>query len=412
MKLRFFYFLAVFAGLVSCSNDELTSSTPLLTISTEPESIGNEVWIFLTREDGTLIDAKEVTDDGDGFVFERPSDFTDERFVVHELIHEPNSREFYVNSYTAITGGKINYTGGTAGIGLTEVGKHAYTFTDVPTGYYPPLITGPKVMAITGAGNNGTFSGTTTLGASNSDLVFWFQQAQNNPLAVPRYTLVQDATVGEALSMSFNDLIPANEQAFTFGAQQDFASVSVGPYFPEVRARYPYSMLTWKNATDIKLYYPREVYDQYAIYILTRIGNDYQEYSTTGSLPTSFKSMPATITSLSQDATRVTVTTTGACDYLITSGTARWTVNSLEYFLVWFANMDDTATKTFTMPALPEAVVVRYPELSAPPLVEFSTIEIRDANNVDNYADFISKLWSTEAFPPSTEFLSRRRVIN
>jgi hypothetical protein len=412
MKLRSFYFLAVFAGLVSCSDDEPANDTPLLTISTEPGSIGNEVWIFLTREDGTLIDVKEVTDEGDGFVFERPSDFTEQHFVVHELIHGPNSRDFYINSYTTITGGEINYTAGNPTTGLTEVGKHAYTFTEVPAGYYPPLITGPHVLTSTGTGTNGTFSGTTTLGASNSDLVFWFQQAQSNPLAVPRYTLVQDAAVGEALSMSFNDLTPANEQAITFEAQQDFAVVVVQPSSPELPPMPAYSILTWRNATNIKLYYPGEVFDQYAIFIETRIGNDYQEYSKTGSLPTSFKSMPATITSLSQDATRVTITTSGAYDYLITSGTSRWTINAMEYYLNWFANMDDTATKTFTMPALPEAIVVRYPELSAPPLVEFSTVEIRDANNVDNYADFISKLWSTEAFPPPTEFLSRRKVIN
>lgn len=411
MKLRSICFLAIFVSLISCSGDELNSDTPLLTISTAPGSIGAEVWIFLTREDGTLIEAKEIMDDAD-IVFKRPLDFTDERFVVHEFVHQFNSRDFVINSYTAITGGEINYTGGTAGTGLTEVGKHNYTFTDVPAGYYPPLVTGPKVMTSTGAGTNGTFTGTTTLGASNSDLVFWFQQAQNNPLAVPRYILVQDAAVGEALSMSFNDLIPANEKAFTFGVQQDFAGVVVGPYFPEVRARVPYSILTWKNATDIKLYYPGEVYDQYAIHIQTRIGNDYQEYSTTGSLPTSFKSIPATITSLSQEATRVTVTTSGVYDYLIASGTSRWTINALEYHLNWFVFMDDTNTKTFIIPTFPEAIVARYPELSAPPLVQFSIVEIRDHNSLNNYPDYISKLWSTEAFPPQTEFLSRRKVIN
>lgn len=408
MKLRFFYFLAVFAGLVSCSDDEPANDTPLLTVTAAAGSRPDETWIFLTREDGTLIDAKEITGDGADVVFERPQDFKDERFVVHQLIRSSsNGRTFIIESYTGITGGERSFNPIDPGIVLTEVGTHTYSVTDVPFGY-SPRITGPKVIGTSGGGVNGTFSGTVSLGANNIDLVFWLQNS-GNPLAVPKYTLVENASAGETSSMSFNDLIPASEQPITFGTKQNYANVYIGPASPELPPMPFYSMLTWSNATEIKLYYPGDVFDAYFTVIETRAGNDYQQYITTGSLPTSFKSIPATITSLSQEATRVTVTTSGGYDYMRASGYNRWTDNALEYTISWSVYMDDTATKTFTIPELPAVIVARHPALSTAPLTGFNSVEIRDHIILDNYPDFISRNWNTVAFPPDTEALSRRK---
>jgi hypothetical protein len=408
MKLRSFYFMVVFAGLVSCSDDEPANDTPLLTVSAAAGSLASETWIFLTEEDGTLIEAKEITGDGADVVFERPSGFTDERFVVHQLTRSAsNSRGFLMGSYTGITGGELSFNAIDPGTGLTEVGKHNYTFTDVPFGY-SPRVTGPKVISNSAGGVNGTFSGTTTLGANNIDLLFWFEQG-GNPLVVPKYTLVENVSAGETLSMSFNDLTPASEQTVTFSAKQDFVTVYMGPVSPEVLTIPLYTGLTWSNATDIKLYHPGEAFNEYLTIIQTQLGNDRQEYIKTGSIPTSFKSMPATITSLAQEATRITVTTSGAYDYLIASGYNRWTDNALEYTLSWAVYMDDTATKTFTIPDLPGVIVARHPALSSAPLTGFNFIEIRDLNSLDNYSDFLSLFWNAEAFPPDTESFSRAK---
>lgn len=408
MKLRLFYFLAVFAGLVSCSDDEPANDTPLLTVTAAAGSLTRETWIFLTKEDGTLIDAKEITGDGADVVFERPKDLKDERFVVHQLTRSTsNSRAFIIESYTGITGGERSFNPINPGTGLTEVGTHTYSVTNVPSDYRPS-ITGPKVITYSSNGVNGTFSGTTTLGANNIDLLFWFQNS-SNPLAVPKYTLVENVSTGQTLSMSFNDLIPASEQPFTFGVKQDFATVYVAPDSPELPPMPLYSVLTWSNATEIKLYHPGDVFDEYFTLIETRAGNDYQQYMTTGSLPTSFKSIPAIITSLSQEATRVTVTTSGAYDYMIASAYNRWTDNAQEYTITWVVYMDDTATKTFTIPELPAVIVARHPALSTAPLTGFNSVEIRDHSSLDNYPDFISGTWNTVAFPPDTETLSRRK---
>lgn len=408
MKLRSICFLAIFVGLISCSGDELNSDTPLLTISTAPGSIGAEVWIFLTREDGTLIEAKEIMDDAD-IVFKRPLDFTDERFVVHEFVHQFNSRDFVINSYTAITGGEINYNAARPGTGLTEVGKHTYSFTDVPFGY-SPRITGPKVITTSGSGINGTFSGTSTLGANNTTVLFWFEKYEN-PLSVPKYTLAENVSAGQTLSMSFNDLIPASEQRITFGERQDDILVAIGPASPELLSLHPYSILYWRNATEVKLYHPGQAFDEYVTFMETHVDYNYQQYMTTGSIPTSFKSIPATITSLSQDATRVTVITSGSYDYLTTSGHNRWTDNAQEYTIRWYVFMDDTAIKTFTIPEFPEVIVALYPALSTAPLTGFNYIEMIDRGSVDNYADFIAKFWSKEPFPHDREFLMRTKLI-
>jgi|GEM_PF-2683873 len=408
MKLRSICFLAIFVGLISCGGDELNSDTPLLTISAEPGSIGAEVWIFLTREDGTLIEAKVLMDGAD-VVFARPAGFTDERFTVHEFVHQFNSRDFVINSYTAIPGGKINYNAARPGTGLTEVGKHNYSFTDVPVGY-SPLITGPKVITNTGSGTNGTFSGTTTLGANNTTVLFWFEK-YDNPLSVPKYTLAENVSAGQTLSMSFNDLIPASEQPIMFGEKQDNIVVTIGPASPELLSVRPYSILNWRNVTEVKLYHPGQAFDEYVTFMEAHVDNDYQQYVTTGSIPTSFKSMPATINSFSQVAKSFTVTTSGAYDYMIVSGDNRWTDNALQYSLYWAVYMADANTKTFIIPDLPEVIVALYPALSTAPLTGFNFIEIIDHGSVDNYPDFIAKFWSKEPFPRGREFLMRTKLI-
>lgn len=405
MKLRFFYFLAVFAGLVSCSDDEPANDTPLLTVTAAAGSLTRETWVFLTKEDGTLIEAREITGDGADVVFERPEDFKDERFVVHQLSYSVTSRGFVINSYTGITGGELSFNPINPGTGLTEVGTHTYSVTDVPFGH-SVWITGANVITNTTASNSGTHSGTTTLGANNIDLLFWFQQG-GNPLAVPKYTLVQNAAVGGALSMSFNDLTPASEQSITFSAKQDAATVYMAPVLPEVPPMRFYTVLNWSNATAIKLYHPGDAFDAYFTVIETRVGNDRQDYTKTGSIPTSFKSLPATITSFSQEANRLTVTTSGAYDCLAAEGFNRWTDNAQEYIMSWTVYMDDTASKMFTIPELPAVIVARHPALTTSPLTSFNFVEIRDHSSLANYPDFISGMWNTKAFPPDTESFGR-----
>lgn len=408
MKLKSICLLFFFVGVMSCSDDESTNDTPLLTVTAAAGSRPDETWIFLTREDGTLIDVKEITGDGNDVVFERPQDFKDERFVVHQLIRPSfDSRGFIIESFTGITGGELSFNPIDPGIVLTEVGKLTYSFTDVPVGYFP-WITGPKVITNSGGGVNGTFSGTVSLGANNIDLVFWFQTS-DNPLTVPKYTLAENVSAGQTQSMSFDDLIPASEQTFTFGSKQDFATVYMGPFSPELPPMRFYSILTWSNATEIKLYHPGDVFDAYFTFIETNVGDNYQQYMTTGSIPKSFKSIPATITSLSQDATRITITTSGAYDCLRASGYNHWTDNAQEYTINWSVYTDDTATKTFTIPELPEVIVARHPALSSAPLTGFNFAEISNHSSLDNYQDFISRMWNTEAFPPDTEFLIRRK---
>ncbi len=409
MKLCSIGFLAILVGLISCSDDDPTNNndTPLLTISALAGSISDERWVFLTRTDGTLIEAREIPGDGVDVVFERPSGLNDKSFVVHQMYHTENSRSFIIISNTAITGGKLSFNAINPGSALTEVGKHNYSFTNVPFGY-SPWITGPKVINYSRGGSNGTFSGTTTLGANNIDLLYWFQ-VDTNPLVVPKYTLVKNAAAGQTLSMSFADLTPANEQTITFDAKQDFVDVYMGPMSTEEPVMHLYSGLFWSNATEIKLYYPGEAFDAYLTAIETRIGNDRQKYTKTGSIPTNFKSMPASINSFSQASTTFTVTTSGVYDYLNVSGYNRWTVNNLEYSISWSAYMDNSEINTFNIPALPEAIVARYPVLSSAPITPFSFIEITDHNNLNNYSDYVRWTWNTEVFSPSTEYFSRAK---
>ena len=410
MKLRSIGFLAIFAGLISCSEDDSTNNndTPLLTISALAGSFSDERWVFLTRKDGTLIEAREIPSDGVDVVFERPSGLQDKSFVVHQMYHTVNSRSFLISSYTGITGGKLSLNAINPGSALTEVGKHNYSFTNVPTGY-SPSVTGPKVITYSSSGSNGTFSGTTTLGANNIDLLYWFEN-NTNPLVVPKYTLVKNAAAGQTLSMSFADLTPASEQTIVFDAKQDYVDVFMGPVSTEVPVMRLHSRLIWSDAAEIKLYYPGEAFDAYMTFIQTSIDNDRQDYMKTGSIPTNFKSIPASINSFSQVSTTFTVTTSGSYDYLSASGYNRWIVNDLDYSISWSAHMDNSETNTFNIPALPEAIVARYPVLSSAPITPFFFIEITDLNNLDNYSDYVSMTWNTEVFSPPTEYFRRAKI--
>lgn len=412
MKLCSIGLLAIFAGLISCSDDDSTNNdtTPLLTISALAGSISDERWVFLTRTDGTLIEAREIPGDGVDVVFERPSGFNDKSFVVHQMYHTVDSRSFLISSYTAITGGTLKLSSDSINPGsvLTEVGTHNYYFTNVPVGY-SPSVTGPKVITYSSSGSNGTFSGTTTLGANNIDLLYWFENS-SNPLVVPKYTLVKNAAAGQTLSMSFAALTPASEQTIAFDAKQDFVDVFMGPVSTEVPVMRLHSHLIWSDAAEIKLYYPGEAFDAYLTVIQTSIDNDRQEYMKTGSIPTNFKSMPASINSFSQVSTTVTVTTSGSYDYLSASGYNRWTVNALEYDISWYAHMDNFETNIFNIPALPESIVARYPVLSSAPITPFSFIEITDQNNLDNYTDYVSMVWNAEVSSPATEYFRRGKI--
>lgn len=397
-----------FLTLASCSDDEKKATGPLFTVTIPPLSVDPalDTWFFLTDNAGNLLGIQEAVD-GLNIAFERPAGFEGKTFIVNKLEYQKTEyqggntySDFYFTSYTGVSNGTIQLSPINFGSG-TDYGTYSFNVSGVPSGYIP--------SGTSFSGTNGNFIGQAALFGTDVPILIWWKDLSDRN-QVPRYSFVSNPVAGGSLITTFDNLSIADQITFSFGSSPDRVEFQVSPY---VKGKFSNSFESFSvtNATNSKLYYPGSAFEKYSTSIRIIDNNQSLSYTARGAVPTTIKSMEATIDGLTNSNNIVAVTTTGSFDYLYMYGLNEWQTGEVEHWLIWYVYMDGEKTKEFKIPPFPQVLLERYPELASK-TPNFSNVYIIEEDNIVGYREYLEGAWRMKSLPDFTESLTKARVFS
>lgn len=398
--------LIVFSLISSCSDDD-NNSNALATIVVPETSLSANyhTWIFLTDDEGAQLGDAQRANEGTDLVFARPEGFKGTTFTLHKVGYSADTENtfFEILSYTNVKSGtftlpKVNRTR------VDAIGEAHVVVNNVPAVYQPRLV-GAGIFGANITSGGGTFDVKTSV-RENDQWALCYVSGFAIDGRVPRYAYFNSIVADETKTVSFTDLPEASHKTVTFDTEVDIAQITIGV------ANGNMDFYNIYNTTSAPVYYPEEVTADYSTNIVLYDGNDYRAYYTIGEIPTAMKTLSATINSLESGVQQVSISTSGAYDYLTLQSSESWEDGGLTHHLSWRVYMNDAAEKNFAIPILPGEIIADYPQLTGIPQ-SFDLVTLTETNKLSGYSDFIKQsIKGDQSSKPLIETLVFRRAFS
>jgi hypothetical protein len=160
-------------------------------------------------------------------------------------------------------------------------------------------------------------------------------------------------------------------------------------YHKEKNENRPINLYLNAGANSIKYYYPGNVFSEYQTQIQTFKGNRIDNYGKIGTVPTSHKTLNATVSSLTVADGFISVNSTGSFDHMRIQSEQAWTAsdgspNSLN----WFIYMNDDDKNQFKLLPIPSEILNEYPQFSGVP-INYKKAVLIESDGYGSYQDVI-----------------------
>ena len=386
----FLILTGIFAGVISCSKDEHTSTppTPIFTLNFTDKFIPAQipVIVFLSRPDGSTIMDTTCTSNIT-YVFYPPSGkYIPEKFIV-TIVHSEifwHNLMAHINSYTNVSKGSEWTLKGTK---PDTIGKATVSLTNLPD------LAGPVLYSTSGYSNetSNTSGVSAILYQSPDDLYVKINTPDGH-----FYKLTEIVRNGNfSVDMSDPDQTATKSVSFPFSAEnyevQLYGYVN-SDYDSPLPVMADHVMSDGIPVSSASLHYPASYFSGFHTKMMlqeTFTSSETWFCQTEGVIPDQFAKIDAGIISMLPQTGSVTIQTNGT--FNMTGAHWQFVDQSLLYY-EWQIYASDT-TSTFVIPEIPPDFKKMFPTISRDSLI-FQYAELTDFATVNSYEELIGYLFN------------------